>query len=51
MRAWGLRPREAARALGELVARRRQIIEMMVAERNRRRQMSQRKAIRSVVVY
>lgn len=41
-------PDEAARALGELVARRRQIIEMMVAERNRRRQMSQRKAIRSV---
>jgi transposase len=41
-------PDEAARALGELVARRRQIIEMMVAERNRRRQMSQRKAIRTV---
>jgi len=41
-------PDEAARALGELVARRRQIIEMMVAERNRRRQMSQHKAIRSV---
>ncbi len=41
-------PDEAARALGELVARRRQIIEMMVAERNRRRQMVQRKAIRTV---
>ena len=41
-------PDEAARALGELVARRRQIIEMMVAERNRRRHMSQPKAIRSV---
>jgi transposase len=41
-------PDEAARALGELVARRRQIIEMMVAERNRRRHMSQRKAIRTV---
>lgn len=41
-------PDAAARALGELVARRRQIIEMMVAERNRRRQMSQPKAIRTV---
>lgn len=41
-------PNEAARALGELVARRRQIVEMMVAERNRRRQMTQRKAIRSI---
>jgi transposase len=41
-------PDEAARALGELVARRRQIVEMMVAERNRRRQMTQPKAIRTV---
>jgi transposase len=41
-------PDEAARALGELVARRRQIVEMMVAERNRRRLMTQKKAIRTV---
>lgn len=41
-------PDDASRALGELVARRRQIIEMMVAERNRRRLMTQRKAIRTV---
>lgn len=41
-------PDEAARALGELVARRRQIIEMMTAERNRRRLMTQKKAIRTV---
>lgn len=41
-------PDAAARALGELVARRRQIIEMMVAERNRRRQLTQRKTVRSV---
>ena len=41
-------PNEAARALGELVARRRQIVEMMVAERNRRRQLIQPKTIRTV---
>jgi transposase len=41
-------PDAMQRALGELVARRRQLIEMMVAERNRRRQMVQKKAIRSV---
>lgn len=41
-------PDAAARALGELVARRRQIVEMMVAERNRRRQMSQAKTIRTI---
>lgn len=41
-------PDAAARALGELVARRRQIIEMMGAERNRRRLMTQPKAIRTV---
>lgn len=41
-------PNEAARALGELVARRRQIVEMMTAERNRRRLMTQKKAIRTV---
>ena len=35
-------PDDASRVLGELVARRRQIIEMMVAEGNRRRLMTQR---------
>jgi transposase len=37
-----------AQALGERVARRRQIVEMMTAERNRRRQMTQRKTVRSI---
>jgi transposase len=37
-----------ALALGELVARRRQVIEMMVAERNRRRMASQRRVIRAI---
>lgn len=41
-------PDEQARALGELVARRRQLIEMMVAERNRRRQSSSRRLLKSV---
>jgi transposase len=41
-------PDEQARALGELVARRRQIIEMMTAERNRRRQLTSRRLIKSV---
>ena len=41
-------PDEQARALGELVARRRQVIEMMVAERNRRRQLTNRRLIKSV---
>jgi transposase len=41
-------PNEQARALGELVARRRQVIEMMTAERNRRRQLSSRRLIKSV---
>ena len=41
-------PDAAARALGELVARRRQIVEMMTAERNRRRLMTQKKAVRTV---
>ena len=41
-------PDEQARALGELVARRRQVIEMMVAERNRRRQLSSRRLLKSV---
>jgi len=39
---------EQARALGELVARRRQVIEMMTAERNRRRQLTSRRLIKSV---
>lgn len=41
-------PDQAARALGELVARRRQIVAMMVAERNHRRQLTQSGAIRTV---
>jgi transposase len=41
-------PDAQARALGELVARRRQIIEMMTAERNRRRQLTSRRLVKSV---
>ena len=41
-------PDEQARALGELVARRRQVIEMMIAERNRRGQLSSPRLIKSV---
>ena len=41
-------PDAQARALGELVARRRQIVEMMTAERNRRRQLTSRRLIKSV---
>jgi transposase len=41
-------PDEQVRALGELVARRRQVIEMMTAERNRRRQLTNRRLIKSV---
>jgi len=41
-------PDEQAQALGELVSRRRQVIEMMVAERNRRRQLRQRRLIKGV---
>lgn len=41
-------PDAQARALGELIARRRQIIEMMTAERNRRRQLTSRRLIKSV---
>ena len=41
-------PDEQARSLGELVARRRQVIEMMTAERNRRRQLTSRRPIKSV---
>ena len=38
----------AAQALGELVARRRQVIEMMVAERNRRRRATQRRVLTAI---
>ena len=41
-------PDESARALGELVTRRRQIIGMMVAERNRRRQLTQPRLLKTV---
>jgi transposase len=37
-----------AQALGELVARRRQVIEMIVAENNRRRRASQRRVIQAI---
>jgi len=37
-----------AQALGELVARRRQVIEMIIADRNRRRMASQRRVIRAI---
>ena len=37
-----------AQALGELVARRRQVIEMIVAERNRRRRATQRRVVRAI---
>lgn len=41
-------PDEQAQALGELVARRRQIVEMIVSETHRRRQMTQRLLLRQV---
>ena len=41
-------PDEEALMLGELVARRRQLIEMMVAERNRRRRLSNRTLIKAL---
>jgi transposase len=41
-------PDAAARALGELVVRRRQVIEMMVAERCRAKQLSQRRLVKGV---
>ncbi len=41
-------PDEAARALAELVTRRGQIITMMVAERNRRRQLTQSRLTKTV---
>ncbi len=40
-------PDAQARALGELVARRRQLIEMMTAERNRRRQLTRPRLVKS----
>jgi transposase len=41
-------PDQAARALGELLARRRQIIGMMTAERNRRHQLTQPRLVKTV---
>ena len=41
-------PDEQARSLGELVTRRRQIVEMMTAERNRRGRLTNRRMIKSV---
>ncbi len=41
-------PDEQAQALGELVARRRQVVDMIVAETHRRRQMTQRLLLRQV---
>jgi transposase len=41
-------PDEQARALGELVARRRQVVEMIGAESHRRRQLTQRRVLRRV---
>jgi transposase len=41
-------PDEAARQLAELVTRRRQVIEMAVAERNRRRLVTAKPALRSI---
>jgi len=41
-------PDEASEALGELVARRRQLIEMIVAETNRRRSLTRTKPIKTV---
>ena len=41
-------PEPAARALGELVARRRQIIEMIGAENNRRRHLTQQRLLRGL---
>lgn len=41
-------PDEQTRALAELVARRRQIVEMMTAERNRRRYLTNRRLLKSI---
>src|SRR6185295_11437562 len=41
-------PSAEARLLGELVARRRQLIDMMTAERNRRRQLTSKRLIKGI---
>ena len=41
-------PSAQARALGELLTRRRQIVEMMTAERNRRKRLADRRMIKSI---
>ena len=41
-------PSAEAQALGELIARRRQLIEMMTAERNRRRQLTVKRLIKGI---
>ena len=41
-------PDEQARSLGELIGRRRQIVEMMTAERNRRGRLTSRRMVKSV---
>jgi len=41
-------PNAQARALGELVTRRRQLVEMIVAETNRRRQLTQSRLVRGI---
>jgi transposase len=41
-------PDAQARALGELIARRRQLIEMITAERNRRAQLSSRRLVKGI---
>jgi transposase len=41
-------PDAAAQALGELVTRRRQVVDMMVAERQRARQLTQRRLLKGV---
>ena len=41
-------PDAQAQALGELVTRRRQIVEMMTAERNRRKRLTDRRMIKSI---
>ena len=41
-------PDAQARALGELLTRRRQIVEMMTAERNRRKRLTNRRMVRSI---
>jgi transposase len=41
-------PDEEARRLGELVARRRQVVEMMTAERNRKRTMADKRVLKRI---